>query len=180
MERSGRFQHQLPPLEVSPKPNFRVVIAYEDLAAGKNARHTYDYVAHQLGYDCQFTNEMWNFDVLGIPRLREMAARDAVHADMIIIACHGDRPLPDSLKSWIELWMSEEVNSIALVTLFDPAHLSTPVARAIREYLAQVAQRANMEFFTQTGPGPDHNHGGGLLKALPTWTQGEVNDRLSA
>lgn len=180
MQRSGRFQHQFSSPEIPSQPNFRVVIAYQDLEAGKNARRTYDYMAHQLGYDCQFTNEMWNFDVLGIPRLREMAARDATNADMIIIACHGDQPLPDSLKSWIELWMTEEVNSIALVALFDSAHLSSPGAGKIREYLAEVAHRANMEFFAQTDPWPKRNRTSGFMPGLPSWTAQATDDPLSA
>jgi len=185
MQRSGRFQQQFTSADAPSKPNFSVVIAYEDLDAGKNARRTYDYVAHQLGYDCQFTNEMWNFDVLGIPRLRELAARDARQADMIIIACHGETPLPDSVKAWIETWLYEEVNSMALVALFDAAHLAKPGALRIRDYLADVARRGNMEFFAQTGPwpagakamegSPAGKGSNELLSAVPPWTSAEAD-----
>jgi hypothetical protein len=166
MQRSGRFQQQFTSANAPSKPNFSVVIAYEDLDAGKNARRTYDYVAHQLGYDCHFTNEMWNFDVLGIPRLRELAARDARQADMIIIASHGDAPLPESVKAWIETWLSEEVNSMALVALFDAAHLATAGALEIRDYLTAVARRGNMEFFAQTGPWPPGTTSNQLLSSV--------------
>src|SRR6267142_2760014 len=164
MQRSGRFQHQFSPSEVPDKPNFSVVIAYEDLHAGKNARRTYDHIAHELGYDCQFINEMWNFDVLALPRLREMAANDACQADMIIIACHGDKPLRDSVKAWIEVWMTEEVNAITLVALFDSASLSSSASHEIREYLAQAAGRCNIEFFAQTDPWPERNRENGLFQ----------------
>src|SRR4051794_31457425 len=97
---SGRFQNALDSSELPSKSNFNVVIAYENLEAGKNARKTYDYLAQHLGQDCQFANEMWSFDVLSIPRLRELAARDAMQADIIIVACHGNGRLPEAVKSW--------------------------------------------------------------------------------
>jgi|SRR6185436_11970296 len=180
MQRSGRLHHQFSPLEAADKPNFSVVIAYEDLDTGKNARRTYDHIAHELGYDCQFINEMWNFDVLGLPRLREMAANDARQADMIIIACHGDKPLRDSVKAWMELLMTEEVNAIALVALFDSANLASSATREIREYLGQAASRCNIEFFAQTDPWPNHNRASGPLQALPSWAPNSSSDALSA
>lgn len=180
MQRSGKFQQQFTSTEGLSKPVFRVVIAYQGLEAGKNARRTYDHIAHQLGDDCQFTNEMWNFDVLGIPRLRELAARDASQADMIIIACHGDQPLPDSVKSWIDLWMTEEANSIALVAIFDRAYLSSRAANEVRQYLAEIAQRSNMEFFSQTDPWPERNPEGALLPASLIRVPIQPNDHLSA
>jgi hypothetical protein len=118
---------------------------------------------------------MWNFDVLGIPRLREMAARDVANADMIIIACHGDRPLPDSVKSWIELWITEGVKSIALVALFDAAHLSSATANEIRGYLAEVGQRSNMEFFSQTDAWPERNILSEGIAPLPSWNSAADN-----
>jgi hypothetical protein len=180
MQRSGNFQHQLTSPEALLKSTFSVVIAYQDLESGKNARRTYDHITHQLGDDCQFTNEMWNFDVLGIPRLRELAARDASRADMIIIACHGDKPLPDTVKNWIEIWMTEEAKSIALVALFDAAQMSSGPAQEVREYLAEIAHRSNMEFFSQTEPWPDRNTAGGLLPAPSTRLPIEPNNPLAA
>jgi len=58
-----------------------VVIAYEDFETGKQAKRTFDFLAEQLKDECQFTNQMWKFDVLNIPKLREMAAKDAAGAE---------------------------------------------------------------------------------------------------
>src|ERR1700730_16057878 len=99
------MQHMLscPPLGaagVDSQPVFNVVIAYEDFATGKQAKKTYDLLTENLGHDCQFNNQMWKFDVLGIPKLREMAAKDAVTADVIIISCRGGGHLPNPIKNW--------------------------------------------------------------------------------
>jgi hypothetical protein len=180
MLRSGRFQNAFGPSEIPSKSNFNVVIAYEDLEAGKNARRTYDYLAQHLGHDCQFANEMWSFDVLSIPRLRELAARDAMQADIIIVACHGGAPLPEAVKSWIEIWLAEEVNAIALVALFDSASDMCSKTRELREYFAEVARRGNMEFFAQPDRWPNPGRSSGGIHSLPTLTGSDVDARFSA
>jgi len=53
-----------------------VVIAYEDLETGKRAMKTYDYMVEHLGDQCLFANQMWKFDVLAVPKLREIAAKE--------------------------------------------------------------------------------------------------------
>ena len=82
-----------------------VVIAYEDLETGKRAMKTYEYMVQQLGDQCLFANQMWKFDVLAVPKLKEFAAKDAAAAEIIIIAAHEGRELPAEVKSWIEMWL---------------------------------------------------------------------------
>jgi len=85
-----------------------VVIAYEDLETGKRAKRIHDFLVENLGHDCQFTNQMWKFELLGIPKLREMAAQDAMMADIVIISCHGAE-LPSDFKAWVELWAADRI-----------------------------------------------------------------------
>ena len=88
------------PSDLEANPMFNVVIAYEDFETGKRAKKTYDFLVENLGHDARFSNQMWKFDVLTIPKLREMAAKDATAADIIIISCHGASPT-DPAKSKI-------------------------------------------------------------------------------
>src|ERR1051325_527110 len=91
-----------PDLQANPLIN--VVIAYEDFETGKHAKKTYDFLVEHLSEQCRFINQMWKFDVLSIPKLREMAAKDAAMADIVIVSCHGAEDLPADVKAWIELW----------------------------------------------------------------------------
>jgi hypothetical protein len=50
------------------KPTFNVAIIYEDSAAGRRAKHFYDKVIRELVDECNFSLELWNFQVLAIPR----------------------------------------------------------------------------------------------------------------
>ncbi|HSU55754.1 MAG TPA: hypothetical protein VLT36_16990 [Candidatus Dormibacteraeota bacterium] len=140
-----------PPLSASdlePNPTFNVVIAYEDFETGKHAKTTYDFLTETLGRECHFSNTMWKFDVMGITKLREMAAKDAAAADIILVSCHGTEELPDSVKAWFEMWLAEKGQPLALVALFD-CPFGPVGTREVRSYLADVARRGNMEFFAQ-------------------------------
>src|SRR5215813_3713240 len=90
--------------EVNPALN--VVITYEDLETGKRAMKTYDYLVEHLGDQCLFTNQMWKFDVLAVSKLKDIAAKDAAAADIIIVAAHKRNELPTEVKSWIQQWLS--------------------------------------------------------------------------
>jgi hypothetical protein len=134
--------------DLEPDPIFNVVIAYEDFETGKQAKQIYDFLFRHLGHECRFDNQMWKFNVLGIPKLRGMAAKDALMADIILIACHGTHDLSPDVKAWIDSWTCGDSNAIALVALLSDASEDSEINN-MRDYLADVARRAEMEFFSQ-------------------------------
>jgi hypothetical protein len=142
--------------EVDSNTAFNVLIAYEDFETGKHAKKTYDFLVENLGKECHLTNQMWKFDVLSIPKLREIAVRDATLADIILISCYGD-PLPEHVVKWTESWLQQGSGALALVALFEKGegHTSDPIS--VRGYLADVARRGHMEFFAQPDEWPGRN-----------------------
>ena len=141
--------HRLSSQPVDETPGFNILIAYEDFECGKQAKATYDFLVENLDADCHFSNTMWKFDVLGIPKLREMASKDVAEADIIIIACKGHHRLPADVKAWFESWVEEKTAAIALVALLDSSEINPEQVEATRDYLASVAKRGRMEFFMQ-------------------------------
>jgi hypothetical protein len=131
-------------------PALNVVIAYEDLETGKRAMKTYEFMVQQLGEEWLFANQMWKFDVLAVPKLKEIAAKDAAAAEIIIVSAHEGHELPPQVKAWIDLWLSYNTEASALVGLFD----GNTEANTVRTYLADVARRAQIEFFCQPGIWP--------------------------
>jgi len=136
------------PSDLEADPIFNVVIAYEDFDTGKHAKETYDLLVKNLSQECRFANQMWKFEVLGIPKLREMAAKDALMADIIIISCQGAHDLSADVQAWIHSWICEQSNALALVALFGDGG-SQRESHQLRAYLAEAAKRAGMEFFAQ-------------------------------
>ncbi len=154
-----------PPLtlpELDAKPTLNVLIAYEDFETGKHAKSTYDFLVEHLGHEFQFLNQMWKFDVLSIPKLREMAAKDASMAHIILISSHG-RELPQEVKSWIETWLAEKGNPMALVALFTDSANHSIETSAVRAYLEGVARRGQLEFFAQPDDWPGKKNGTSFL-----------------
>ena len=143
--------------ELETRPAFNIVIVYEDFAAGKHAKETYDYLVHQLGCDYDFNSQMWKFDVLGNTKMREMAVKDAAAADLIIISTHGIGDLPVEVKSWIDHWVAEKGHAMALVTLVDRPVGEGSENGSIRSYLQSVARKAKMDFFAQPDDWPDRD-----------------------
>ena len=85
-------------------PKFNVAIIYEDSAAGKRAKHFYDRLIRELVDECDFSLELWNFQVLAIPEIGNSAAHVAAQADFVILSMHGKAELPAQTRHWIERW----------------------------------------------------------------------------
>jgi hypothetical protein len=129
-------------------PTFRVVTVYEDFRTARQAKQAYNFLATNLTHEWQVTSQMWKFDLLRIPELRELAAEDAALADLIIVSCHGDGELSADVRTWIEMWLGYKADAVALVALLDCPPGQAERAQATQAYLERVAQRAHMDFFT--------------------------------
>ena len=75
-------------LDLVDRPKFNVVIIYQDSAAGKRAKHFYDRVIRELADECDFSLELWNFQVLAFPEIGNAAAKAAAQADFVILSMH--------------------------------------------------------------------------------------------
>ena len=135
-------------------PTFTVVIGYEDLAIGKQAMTTYSWLLQEFGEDYVFDSHIWKFEEWRTPLAREVAAAESARADMIIVAAHANSPLPDALVSWTALWLDNRQDQDgALVLLLDNA-LENARADSLAGFLEKSAQRAGMDFFSQSTSGP--------------------------
>ena len=136
-------------------PTFNVVMVYEDVPTGSRAMKTYGHIVDQIGREVAFNNEMWKFDALRQPEVKELAAAQAAQADMIIISAHGNRELPQAVRSWIDLWLTRQrTGARALVELSDTASESSSRATASHSYLKQVAEEGQMDFFSHSFDAP--------------------------
>jgi energy-coupling factor transporter ATP-binding protein EcfA2 len=72
----------------------RRAIIYEDSAAGKRARHFYNRVIRELVDECDFSLELWNFEVLAVPEIGNPAAKAAAQADFVILSCTAKLSFP--------------------------------------------------------------------------------------
>jgi hypothetical protein len=86
------------------RPKLAVLIIYEGRAAGQRAKYFYENLARNLraGYDV--TLDLWNFPILAISQIGNLASRVAAKADVVILSLCGGAELPAEIREWIETW----------------------------------------------------------------------------
>jgi len=138
----------------------KVVIIYDDFAAGQHAIRTSKSLLDQLS-DFEFQTTLWKFAVLRSPKLKEMAAQDAAEADVVIVAAHVRGELPTDIKSLLELWVERKKQGpTALVAMLGGAEGNIEGISQTQHYLQEVANRGHSDYFVRRFEFPeDHGEG---------------------
>jgi len=130
------------------EPIFKVVIVYEDVPTGRRAKLFYDKFIHELENDSVFSLQLWSFEVLAIPEIRESAADSITQADFVILSLHGDAGLPARMRQWIETWSRQIFDrGPALIALVDKSMTKDGQNALTLAYLRRVAQTNRAAFF---------------------------------
>jgi hypothetical protein len=138
-------------LDLDDKSKFKVVVIYEDGPAGRRAKHFYDKLIHELEDECAFSLQLWSFQVLAIPELRESALESAAQADFVILSLHGKAGLPVDIREWIETWSKLIIGKgPALIALVDKSTTRGGTNASALAYLKGVAKRTEVDFFGYT------------------------------
>ena len=141
-------------VDIADRPTFYVFIIYEDSRAGRRAKHFYDRVIQELEDECDFSLELWSFQVLALPGIGNAAARAAAHADFVILSMHGKSQLSVQTKDWIVRW-SGLIGDCkpALVALLDSRTTGRVTVASTLDYLRKVADQNNISFYAHTSSG---------------------------
>jgi hypothetical protein len=144
--------------ELNEKPRFSVVIVYEDRLTGARAKHFYDNLIAEIEDECDFSLELWNFQVLASSEVRNLAAQAAARADFVVLSLRGKVGLPAEIKSWIKTWSRLLDNSnAALIVLTNKPRTKACTAAFTLTYLESVANRKGIAFFPHTVYSPAKN-----------------------
>jgi hypothetical protein len=82
-----------------------VVLVYEDFSTGLRARQAFEQVVRQLEMEADFNVDLWEFDLLREPALRERAAKEAAKANILFLSAHGQGELPGTVNLWLKQWL---------------------------------------------------------------------------
>ena len=136
------------------KSALRVVIAYDDVAARKRAMRMLADLGKDLGNDIEFQLLPWSFDLLADMDWREVAAHDAVKADILIIATSSTNPLPSAVERWAKATISQKRGTAAaVVALFASDENPDGAGSSRLEAIRTAARQAGLDFFA---PAPRH------------------------
>ncbi len=122
---------------------------YEDALAGRHAEKFCGRLMDELGGNRRLNDNIWNFSVLGIIEIRNLAVSAAAAADIVIFSASGRKELPADTKDWLELWAwLIDGGKGALFALFEDQNAAE--VAPIRTYLGGIAQRKHLDFFPHT------------------------------
>jgi hypothetical protein len=125
----------------------RAFVVYEDVATGKMAKETCDVLAEELGADSRIEIEMFSFKSLYMRPIQHFASAAATNANLVVFSCY-DRDLPFEVRRWTESCLKRPAGPTALVALLADAPRQIGPPRAAKKYLAALAQRHGMQFFS--------------------------------
>lgn len=142
------------------KIRFKTVIIYEDLNAGRRAKAFSDQLSgeiEEVEEDFDFTRNIWSFNVLAIPEIRNIAATAAAAADVVILSASGKECLPPEVVEWLEMWAwLIDQGAPAMVALFD--HPNSECAVAMRSQLQRITARKHLDYFPNCDFPPHAEH----------------------
>ena len=128
--------------------DLNVVIACEDSSTAAPVCEVLELIELNLHDEGRLNYLWWNFEVLAIPTLRELAAAEAATADLIIIGIHEGRELPQEVNDWMNLWLPlRKDRPGALVAVLDSDLNQQGALQEIISQLKQVAALGQMDFF---------------------------------
>ena len=136
-------------------PAFNVVIAYDKAESASRAMRLVDGLVAEFGNDFMVHRDLWRFDILALPGVREETSTSAAQANLVVVAADGDTDLPVPVKTWLERWSAESIPGTAalaavLRTSPSPAQGQSPAHR----FLQATARQAGQEFFAHDFAAP--------------------------
>jgi hypothetical protein len=119
---------------------------YEDLAAHDRAMEMAARLAAECGDDPSIVFHSWNFKDLGEPARSLQAVENAVGADVIVVAGHGN-DLPGSVGTWLAACATARARDDgALALLLTEPYMLSASSGAIVATLEHAASRLRMDF----------------------------------
>lgn len=138
------------------KDAIKVLIVYEDFATGQHAMSASKRLFGELTRDFESQASFWKFDVLRVPTMRQLAAQDAIEADVVVIAAHAGQALPADLKSWLQSCLDQKAPGVTtLVAMLGVGGQTANCGSQAHCYLKEVAQKRGLHLLIQTFPLPE-------------------------
>jgi hypothetical protein len=132
-----------------PPSSLSVLLLYQDAATALRGKYLVDHLAGDVNLAADFRLNLWRFDLLNLPALRQLDAEESLNSDIVVLSAKGQDELPASVCSWLELWFARNAPSPrALILLSEdrPRHALTTTES--RYFLEASARHAGVEVFS--------------------------------
>lgn len=124
----------------------KVFVLYSDKFGSEIGSRACRTLRKNLGKDFSVDQSVWNAELLRSPKLRLLAAKEAMEAEIVFIATAEGLPLEPDIIAWLDLWKKRgRKGGAALVALLQRNSLNAP--HIVAETLLEFAKEAKMDFF---------------------------------
>ena len=125
-----------------------MLAAYDEVAMGVRAKHVLDSITRTLEPECKIVVNLWKFSMLQQIELADSAVREAITANLIILALREHNGVPHETRAWIEIWLQRRAGAAgALILLIDPAQNSSTDVSPVHRHLFDVGERGKLDVF---------------------------------
>ena len=121
------------------------VLVYQDGVCGFRGKAALDRVMSRVPFGGVCCLDLWPFELLDYPQLKQEAAEGAARSTVIMLSLHGDQPLPAGVNSWLKLWLSQTSGKDqALALLMDESQRYAPAAMVTTSQCDSACQQAGV------------------------------------
>jgi hypothetical protein len=134
----------------SSATNLNVLVVYDNLGAGIQAKYFCDRLAQRLAPRVELQLGLWNLSALQLPPLARAAEDEATQTDLLLIVVNGDEPLPPPIKNWISRCARRlRSNAGAVVAQLHGILRMNQELSPAYEWLKHFAVDAGLDFFSE-------------------------------
>src|SRR5687767_10473060 len=115
----------------------KLVVVYSEKFGAQIGSRACRQLKKTLGNKFQVNQSVWNIELFKSAKLRLMAAKEAMEADLVFIATAEGAPLEPDVTAWLELWQKRgRSGGAALVALLkrDSIHAPHLVAETLHQF----------------------------------------------
>jgi hypothetical protein len=139
---------------VSDESALRLVIAYDDLAAYRQALRA---LAHLIPKartgGANISPRLWRFEALAEPDNQSLAVADGAAAAIVMISMSGDGHLPEAVQAWLPDCLGRQADPLsAVVVLVGGPGGSPSLDSGAYQFVRQVARTCGWEFVALATP----------------------------
>lgn len=124
----------------------KIFVLYSDKFGSEIGSRACRELRRNLGKGFSVNQTIWNAELLKSHKLRVLAAKEAMEADIVFIATAEGAPLEADVVAWLELWKKRGRNGgSALVALLKRSSIHAP--HVVAEALHEFAKAARMDYY---------------------------------
>lgn len=128
------------------KVGLKLLVVYSERFGAKIGSKACRGLRARVGDQFEVSQSVWNAELFKSPKLRVLAAGEAMEADIVFIATAEGAPLETEMVEWLELWEKRgRSGGAALVALLKRDSIYAP--HIVAETLLEFAKAAKMDYY---------------------------------